>query len=262
MKYNINNDNVINVFLDIEKELQKSNNILNELYKIDSKYSKTSINMQSLIHIINEFKKQKLDLHSDMNILLHYNGEPSVTLNLILLSILTKTKVVLDCNNYFLGINKFLIETVNSILESFQTEKLIFLYDSTSYNQDNVDKIICIDDINRYNSYLRKKEAKAKFYAFNYIDFYSDSDEFNFLEELIYKYAEENSIPIESYSELNISQAVEMIKSGFGKKVVLLTKNNITQKLFEENLKNKSLYINENPFDNITKIINKEIFDI
>ena len=257
MKYNINNQNLSTVFYTIKSKLQENNELLQELYNIDSKYIKMKIDLQNLIEIVDNLKNEKLELDKQETILIHYNGNPYITLNLILLAILTKTKILLEFGNSYLGINKFIVKLTNNVLKEFQTENIAYLYDTTD---KNIDKIICIDDINRYNTYLAKVNNKAKFYSFNYIDFYRDSDEFNELTELIYKHADENQIPIESYSELNLEDAASMMKNGLGKSVIILNNNDYTKQYFRDKIKNKKLYINKNPFEKTVTVINKEIF--
>lgn len=255
MKYNISNENLSNLFFEIQRVLENKNEILKELQKIDSKYCRAKINLEEMTNILNKLKFEKIDIQKEQKINIRYNGNPLITLNLSLLAILTKSIIVLDVDN-FIGINSLIIETVNNVLNKFETEKLIFM---NSNNQEELDKIICIDDINKYNEYLREKNIKAKFYSFNYLDFYSDSDEFEMVEELIYKLAEENQIPIESYSELSTEEAVQMMRNGLGKCAAVLTNNMETKKVFEENLKEKKLYINKNPFDSEIKLISKDI---
>ena len=137
-----------------------------------------------------------------------------------------------------LGINRFIIKMINTILEDFNTEQLINLENFGDKEREDFDKIICIDDINKYNKYLLENNTKAKFYAFDYLDLYYDSNEFDELIELIYNYGDENQIPIESYSEFDIDEAVEMIKEGYGNAVVVLTNSDMTKKFFRDSITN------------------------
>ena len=258
MKYNINNNNLSNLFLDIENNLEEKSEIINELLKVDHKYCKIKIDTDMLISTLNMLKSEKIDTQKEQKILVSYNGNPCITLNLSILAVLTKSTIILDCNECMLGLNSLIIETVNNSLNNFQTDKLIYLRDRKQ-ETENVDKIICIDDINKYNSYLREKNTKVKFYSFNYLDFYSDSDEFEEIEELIYKFAEENQTPIEGYSELEINEAIQMMENGLGKSVAILTNNEETKRNFQENLKNKKLYINKSPFEPNKRLIGKDI---
>lgn len=255
MKYNINNENISKLFLDIQRELENKNEILKDLQKIDNKYCIIKIDLEEMINILNKLKLKKIDIKKEQKINIRYNGNPLITLNLSLLAILTKSIIILDFDN-FLGVNSLIIKIVNDALNKFETEQLIFM---NSNNEENIDKIICIDDISKYNYYLRNKTKNVKFYSFNYLDFYSDSDEFEEIEELIYKIAKENQIPIESYSELSKEEAVQIMKNGLGRSAVVLTNNIETKKFFEENLKDKKLYINKNPFENNISLIDKDI---
>lgn len=256
MRYNINNNNLSKIFFKIERQLEKSQKTINELLNIDYKYSKTKIDLEKLKNTLEMLKKEKIDMQKEQTVLIKYNGNPVITLNLSIIAILTKSIIMLEFNQNMIGINTFIIETINNILGELQTDNLVKI--STNKVQD-VDQIICIDDINTYNSYLREKNHKSRFYSFDYLDFYSDSDEFEEIEELIYKYAEKNQIPIENYSELDAKQAAEMMASGLGKNVVILTKNEQTRKIFETTIKDKLIYINKNPFEKNIRLINKEI---
>jgi len=255
---NINN-NISKILLELKKVLKENYKVIDELLKIDYQYCKIKVNLEMLENVIDELKNEKIDIQEEQTILINYNGNPCTTLNLSILAILTRSTIILDNNNNMLGINRFIIEIVNDILKNYQTDKLIYL--SENYNKETIDKIICIDNINKYNTYLREKNDKVKFYSFEYIVFYNDSDEFEEIEELIYKYAESNEIQIESYSELEIVEALQMISAGIGTNVVVLTQNEGTKEIFKQNIKDKKLYINKNPFEQ-KKIINKEIIYI
>ena len=242
------------VLENLEKIIKENNKIIEELLEIDNKYNKTKIDVNMLIEIIQKFKDEKIDKQGQHTIKIIYNGNPCITMNLCILAILTQNIIILDWEESFQGINTFIIQTINNLL----THKLV----STTKEAINVEKIIVIDDINKYNNYLCKTSLNIKFYSLNYINFYSDCDEYEEIKELIYKYANENQIPIESYSELELEEAIQMIKSGEGKIAVVLTKNNETKQKFKEKIKNKELYINKNPFKENIRLINKEIFNM
>ena len=258
MKYDINNNNLSKLLLDIENNLEENSEIINELLNVDHKYCKMKTDVKLLRNTLDMLKSEKIDIQKEQKILVSYNGNPCITLNLSILAVLTKSTIILDCNEGMLGVNSLIIEIVNKSLKNFQTDELIYLK-NRKQEAKNIDKIICIDDINKYNSYLREKNTKARFYSFSYLDFYSDSDEFEEIEELIYQFVEENQIPIEVYSELEINEAMQMMKNGLGKNVAILTNNEETKRTFEENIQNKKLYINRNPFEQNKRLIGKDI---
>lgn len=260
MKYNINNENLPRVFMNIEEALEENKKNINELLKIDCKYSKMKTNIEILKTVVNSMKNESIEIHDKQKILINYNGNPYITLNLSIIAMLTRTTIILEFGNQMLGINAFIVKLINNILNEFKTDKLISL--SNDKEAQQVDKIICIDNINKYHSYLREGNTNVKFYSNNYLNFYNDNDEFEEIEKLIYKFSEENQIPIESYSELNVDDAIKMIEKGLGKKILILSNKKETKEAFERNIKNKKLYINKNPFETSIEIINKEIVTI
>jgi len=261
VKYNISDNNIEKVLTNIKRKLEENIEVINKLIKIDYQYCKIKTNIEMLKKVVDKFQGEKIDIQNEQKVLIKYNGNPCITLNFSILAILTKKTIYLDCNQNMLGINKFIVQLVNRILEDFQTDEIVYLTDG-KISLENIDKIICIDDINRYNLYLSENNEKAKFCALNYIDFYSNSEEFQEITDLIYLYAEENQIPIESYSELDIDEAIKMMKNGLGKKVVILTKNEQVKQDILKNITDKEIYINQNPFEKEISILSKEIFDI
>ena len=245
---------MITILENLEKSIKQNTQTIEALLKIDKQYCKTKINTNMLIEIIQKFKNEKIDRQEQQTIKIIYNGNPYITMNLCILAILTQNTIILDYEENFHGINTFIIQTINNLL----IHKLVYLLDEGI----KANKIIVIDDINKYNYYAKQSNITSKFYSYDYIDFYSDCDEYEEIQELIYKYANENQIPIETYSELDVTEAVQMIKDGLGKIAVILTNNNETNQLFKENVKNKKLFINKNPFKENVSLINKEIFNM
>lgn len=258
MKYNINEDNIIKLLTNIQNQIKKKKEIIEQLQKIDNKYCKIKIDFEQLNEMLDKFKNEKIETFQKPKILITYNGDPYITLNLSIIAIITQSIIVLDYNECMIGVNSLIIDIINDCLNNYETDKLIYSYNKTE-KMKNIDKIICIDDINKYNLYRKEKNEIVKFYSLNYLDFYCDSDEFEEIEQLIYKFCENNEIPIEIYSELNIQEAIPMIKNGLGNTVVILTNNEKTKKYFEKNINNKELYINKNPFNKSKRIINKDI---
>lgn len=260
MKYNVNNNNLYKVLLNIKEHIENKKMYIEKLLQIDYKYCNFKVNINIFNHIIKKFQNEKINTNKQQKIIIHYNGNPYLTLNLSILSILTNTTIFLEFDECMLGINRFILETVNNVLQDFQTDSLIFINKRNEEIIENVDKIICIDDINKYNTYLCKKIQNVEFYTYNYMDFYTDSDEFEELTELIYNYAENNFISIESYSEFNLDEALKIMQKGLGREIILLTNNEDTKKKFKDKFNNKKIYINENPFEKRLEIINSELF--
>lgn len=261
MRYNINNNNFPNLIRRIIEFLDDSKYEINELLKIDYKYSKMKVDLESLKKLLEDLKNEKIGETQEQKIKIIYNGNPYITLNISILAILTKTRVYFTCNQNMLGINTCIVNIVNEILNDFNTEKLLYLENNENEDIGEFDKKICIDDINQYNNYLLNNDKKARFYAFEYVDLFYDTDEFDDLLQLMYDYGEMNQVPIESYSEFDTVEAMELMARGYGNSVVVLTNNNNTKKMFQDLIKKKRLFINKNPYREKI-IILKDIFNL
>ena len=118
-------------------------------------------------------------------------------------------------------------------------------------NIEKIDKVIFIDNINEFEYYKRKKINKIFYYPVFAMDVFCDDNNLEKLQETIYQYAQEIGVDIEIYSDFNKKEVVEIInKYSKFKNVLILTKLEETKKLFKNEIKNKRLYINENPFKN------------
>ena len=261
MKYKINSRNFHELLLRIKNLIDENENTIRELLSIDNKYCKMIVEIKGLKAILSGYNNIEIDDNTNKKaiIKINYNGNPYMTLNLGMIAIITNSTIILESEPKMTAINTFLVKLINMALREINASDLIFLAED---NEEVVDKIICIDDINKYNEYIRKGNKKARFYSMNYIDFYNDSDEFDDLEELIYQYADLNSFPIESYSELDHEEAINMLKKGLGKVVVVLTNNETLKNDIKNNITNKKIYINKNPFTQTMKLIDKEVLYI
>lgn len=261
MKYNINNNNFPNLIRKIIEFLDDSKYEINELLKIDYKYSKMKVDLESLKKLLEALKNEKIGETKEQKIKIIYNGNPYITLNISLLAILTNTRVYFECNQNMLGINTYIVSIINDFLNDFNTENLLCLEKKVNEERHELDKIICIDDVNKYNNYLLRNIKKVRFYAFDYVDLFYDTDEFEELLQLMYDYGEENQLPIESYSEFDIEDAIELMDRGYGNIVVVFTNSENTKRIFRKVIKKKKLFINKNPYKE-RKIILRDIFYI
>ena len=205
---------------------------------------------------------------NETNLFVSFNGNPYLLLEVCLFSIMTQTKVTIDVNDIMLGVNTILIKLTNTVLEDYKIKDLIKLSNNTNINdlkENKFDKIICIDNINEYEYYKRSGIENVVYYPINATDIFCDDEELEELQYKIYEYAREYGIDLENYSDIQIDKVIEIINnySEFAK-VVLLTKSEDTKNKFKQSIKNKQLYINENPYKQdilldikqLTKIIN------
>ncbi len=250
----------------IKSEIFLKRKEIEKIKKIDSKYCKMKFEFSELINIIEKIKTKgytaKTKISSTTNFI-KYNGNPYITLNICILAIIEQISITLDCSDNMLGTNNIIVDIINLILGRYKIKNRIYLFSNMPIEEVQKQNIvIVIDDINKYNFYKRKKIQNLFFYSLNSIDIYCDSEEFDDLLDIIYKYADNNAIMIESYSELNIEEAIAMIENSFNKILIILTKNEKTKQEFKKLANQKQIYINENPFDNNYKLIDPLIFQI
>jgi hypothetical protein len=253
-------DEIIVEIKDNKENIQKANDI-------DKKFYKTNIEIDKLINVVEKLKQKKLPNNANSkNILISYYGDPYITLELCIESIRTNNKFILLIEDYMLGINKLIINIVETILKDYRIENKVFLFNLLNKKEieDNkklIQKIICIGNKNTFEKYKKLKIDNLIYYPFNNIDVYCDTDELEELQKMIYEYGISNNIDVEIYDEFeNINSAIEFInKEGSGFATVLLTKSKENELIFKNKINSKYIFINENPFGkyefNIDEII-------
>ena len=86
---------------------------------------------------------------------------------------------------------------------------------------------------------------------------YCEDEELKELQEIIYIIANENQYELEILYDETLEEAINMINSDdFANIAILLTKESKSKINFENNIKNKQIYINSNPFKKGEKIYN------
>ena len=96
---------------------------------------------------------------------------------------------------------------------------------------------------------MLKNEKNIKYYPYHNIALYCDSPELEKLQEAIYIYANENEYELEVVYADTIDEAIEMINMDDTQSIaVLLTKNEKNKEIFFYEIKNKEVFVNENPF--------------
>lgn len=235
----------------LKKSILANSNLIMEANKEDVKKNKRQVKIIDFINIIDSYRKNECILNDDERKIVIYKGDPYLTLNLCLQSLTQRTKLLLMQEQFLLGVNEVLIQIFKKVLQDY---KIYNLVDKIQYNLDDYnnlkyffDETIVIGNTTIYQ--LLEKNQKITYYPYNNIGLYCDSDELLKLQEAIYIYANENEYEIEIYYEDDIDKVIEMINYDKMKDIaILLTQNNIHKEKFENEIKNKKIFINENPF--------------
>lgn len=245
--------NSLNDFLDKLKELFVENsNLIMDANKTDIKHNKKQIKVKEFIEIIEKYRKKDCVLKDDERKIVIYRGDPYLTLHICLQAVTQRTKVLLFQQNFMLGVNEILLKIFNEVLEEFKISNLInrienFSVQSFEKVKNFYDEVIIIGDTTTYQ--MLNDDNDVKFYPYNNIALYCNSDELEKLQEAIYIYANENEYEIEIIYADDLNEAIELINGDEQKSIaVLLTKTDDDKEKFFYEIKNKEIFVNENPF--------------
>lgn len=245
----------LKAFLDRLKEvIIKNKYLINEANKEDLKHSRKQIKIKEFIDIIEKYKQTQgfLTKENERKIVI-YKGEPYLTLHIYLQAYTQKTKVMLINQNFMNGVNAILFNIFNQVLAEYNITNLID--NTTSFSmqkyleiKDAYNQTIVIGDSTIYQL-LEKSENNIKFFPYNNIAIYCEDEKLEQLEEAIYIYANENQCEIETIYADKLDDVIKIINNDtFKSMAVLITQNNENREKFFYEIKNKEIFVNENPF--------------
>ena len=252
------NSNRFNRLLDeIIIEIKDSKEQIKKLNEIDKNLYNTNIDINKLINIIQKLKLKQLSNNKvTNNVIISYYGDPYITLELCIEAIITNNKFILLIEDYMLAINQFIINIIQSVFNDYGIKNKIFMFnlldrEEIEKNKEFVQEIICVGNRNTFETYKKMKLDNLLYYPFNNIDVYTDTDEFEDLQKMIYEYAIENNIDVTIFDKFeSIETAIKYINmEGSGFSSILLTKSKENELLFKEKINSKYVFVNENPFN-------------
>lgn len=247
--------NSVNVFLDRLKEVIINNkDLINDANREDLKHNKKQIKIKELIDIIERYKYTEFDdAKENESKLVIYKGEPYISLHICLQAYLQKTKVMIINQSFMNGVNSIIFELFNQVSKENNINNLInsnaqFSMDDFLEIKKYYNDVVVIGDSTIYQL-LEKKDNNVKFYPYNNIAIYCEDKKLEKLEKAIYIYANENQYEVETIKTNKFEDAVSIINNDRFKSVaVLITQNAINREKFFYEIKNKEVFVNENPF--------------
>lgn len=247
--------NNLNAFLDRLKEVIINNKeLINELNKEDWKHNKKQIKIKELLDVVERYRyiDTSIQKENERKIVV-YKGEPYLTLHICMQSYTQKTKVMIINQSYMNGVNAIIFEIFKQVLKENKVFNLIenttnFSMEEFKEIRKHYDDTVVIGDTTIYQL-LEKNGEKVKFYPYNNIAIYCEDESLKQLEEAIYIYANENQYEIESIQSNKLDEVIGMINNDkFKSMAVLITQNNKNREKFFYEIKNKEIFVNENPF--------------
>ena len=252
-RYTLTANSLNELINDLKKSLIENSNFITDANKEDVKVNKKQIKIKKLIEIIDSYKETECVLNSDERKIVIYKGDPYITLHLCMQALTQRTKILLLHEEFMVGVNKVLLSIIEKVLKTYNIENLID--EAINYSLKDIkslkeayDEVIVIGNSTMYQI-LEKKKYKVKYFPYNNIALYCEEHELSKLQEAIYIYANENQFEIEILYDNSIRSIIDRINSDKFKNIaILLTKSNENKMAFEKDIKNKDVYVNDNPF--------------
>lgn len=243
----------LNIFLEDLKDLiQLNSKLIINCNKEDVKVFKKQIKLEEFIKIIDSYKNSECILEDDERKLVIYKGDPYLTLHICLQALIKRIKVILIHDEFMLGVNEVLLAIFNEALKEHNIFNLVNRESDYSINkikeiQKLVDGIVVIGDTSVFQGL--DIEKNIKYYPYNNIMLYCENEELEELQEAMYIYANENQYEMEILYEDTLEEAINIINSDeFVNMAILLTKSEESKMDFETLIKDKDVYVNNNPF--------------
>ncbi len=278
-EYRFKADTVKNILAEFKKEFKKVN--FDKAVAIDKKKHPVFVNFEKLNEIIDkQIQNNKFNVKFTPeniidgygNIVVVYNGNPYITLNLVLMALKTHNNIIFFSQKYY-AVNSIIIQTLNNICKKLKyTDEMSLIEfsdtDKLVQNQSLFDLLIYIGDKREYQKIKRRVSLPTIFYGYNYVDVFVESKEFKDLLLEIDKYANQNDIVINYFDNTSHEETFSFInKYEISDCFVLFSKNTDTIYKFMSHIKVNKFYINQNPFedydfefDEKKLVYNKKIF--
>ena len=253
------NNKINNILNDINNSFIENELLIVETNKKDVDEFKKKVKIKTLIDIIDNYRNSNVPIDNNFNRKKHvvYIGDPYLTLNICLQAIINRCKVVLTYSNFMKNVNNIILQLITEVIQKYNMEEYISFLDSYSISEIKSfqDDIVIVGDTNMYE--LLKNNVNVKYFPYNNIVLYTDSNELEDLKEAIYIVADENKYELEILYDEDIYNVIETINQNeLCNTVILLTQNESNIEIFKNSIITKNLYINENPYKNEYGVIN------
>ena len=248
----INQDLLNRIIEDFKALILDNKETFKELYKLDKEKIENSININNMIKLLDLYKNEPIKKSKKEIIVASYYGNPLITINLCIQSILKNRGTIVIIEDTMLGINKLLIKMYNSILNNYKIISMVELYNNIRIQEikqieNSYDFIVCIGNTNTYYNYCKNEIKNLKYISFYNVSLYCNDSKFEKLKYELYKFALKNTIEIEIYDDIeefiectNINEEI--------KNVLVFSQNTEEIKKCKNRIKNLKLFINQNPF--------------
>ena len=263
----IMNDNLINnniklydkIFDALKKEISSKDfrECLKEAQRIDSNHYNEKITIEEMIEYLEQYKKYKHSRDRVGKAMILQRGNPEIIFQ-ICLEILRSDfiEITLVIQDFCVGQSTFIVESINEIFKQNKLNKKITISNLLSDEQiveksKDYNTVISVGDSNLYNR-LENEIPNLELNSYGIFEVYSDSEEFEELEETFFEYCYQKEFEAENYGDSKFNDAIRLInKNGYNFASILFSKDEEEQKEFKEKINSKYVIINKNSFKEI-----------
>lgn len=254
-RYNLTENDLVRIINSLKEAYKNNYERLIFANKEDLKSYKKQINIRLLLQIIDSYSDKECFLSADDRKLIVYRGDPYLTLNICMQCLTKRIKCVLETSDFMNNVNIEIVRIFNGVLNEYNISNLIYyIQDYSLKTLEDVatknDEIIVIGDTKKKNELKEQLKREVKFYPYNNMLLYCDSDSLSKLRDAICLYANENQLDLKIYnSNIPIEVFIEEAKQTKDfNKVIILTENVNVIDYCNSKVINKEVFINDNPF--------------
>lgn len=209
-------NNIKSIITKFNNTLKRNSSIINTAISNDYKFNRYKFSFQELQNIENSLKISTLPLTSK-DILIRYNGNPYITLNLILLSIKMDFKVSFYPTKKF-SLNEIFIKIFVDILKDMKSTNLPKLVSNISDTelidiqidiQNNFDELIYIGNVYDYSRLKQNINIPTIYNGFGTLEVYVDNED-DFSQELhkLNQYVYENNLDLHYFHSTDLKESI------------------------------------------------------
>lgn len=261
-KYTLKPTLIKEILNEFKKQMSKKDTF-NQAIEIDKKHHSVYITQEKILEMIDEFiNLEKFNVKYTPNTIVDgygnlavsYNGDPYITLRLLLMAFRTHNNIVFFSKKYY-AINTKIVETLNMICEKkrYCSKLAMVEFDVIdgiiANSQTFFNRMIFIGDKRDYIQMKKKFVIPTIYAGFGNIDIFIASKDFKDLLLDINQYSRENNIKINYYDDTQVEDTLTFInRFELTDCFVLLSKDTEMIYKFISEVKAKNIYVNKNPF--------------
>lgn len=244
------------VIEDLKKVFEEKNESLIQINKNDaaSNFDYDPAKVNAIMEAFMYYNKENL---AKKDYLFFTNGNPYTTILIYLYSMINEVNITIEINQQATSLNHELEKLLNDFMKKnwYKNHNEIIDYmnvkDLNQFIKDkDINYVYVFDNKEKYAE-LDKMGVKVIMQPLFTMDLYTESDDYKFLENLLENYCEMNLINLTVYESKSAQYIYKnSLNKGSSNAILILTDKFGEAEKVKNNLEDKKVYINFNPFDN------------